>query len=93
MERLRKYAMTEAEKWAEYDLAEHALGILISHCSARLYAEKMGEAPDQEQIATWRNERTAWVQLRRQLSVDDMATIKRVNEQYGPKAKALSNRQ
>ena len=85
--------MTEAEKWAEYDLAEHALGILISHCSARLYAEKMGEAPDPEQIATWRNERTEWVQLRRQLSVDDMATIKRVNEQYGPKAKALSNRQ
>ena len=85
--------MTEAEKWAEYDLAEHALGILISHFSACMYAEKKGEAPDQVQIEKWRNERTELMQLRRALTVDDMATIGRVNKTYAPKAQAISRKE
>ena len=85
--------MNEAEKWTEYDLAEHALGILISHFSACMYAEKKEEAPDQEQIEKWRNERTELVQLRRSLTVDDMATIGRVNKTYGPKAQAITKKE
>ncbi len=85
--------MTEAEKWTQYDLAEHALGILISHFSACMYAEKKEEAPDQVQLEKWRNERTELVQLRRSLTVDDMATIGRVNKTYGPKAQAITRKE
>jgi len=31
--------MTENEKWTECELADHATGILISHCSALMWAE------------------------------------------------------
>jgi hypothetical protein len=81
--------MTEAEKWAEYDRTEHALGILISHFSACIYAEKKGEEPDQEQIEEWRNKRSELMQLRRTLTVEDMATIGLVNKTYVPKAQAV----
>lgn len=85
--------MSDVEKWGGYNAAEHALGILISRFSACIYTEKKGASPDHEQIDKWRNERAELMQLRRKLTVDDMATIGRVNEEYGPKAKAIMGKE
>jgi len=85
--------MTEAEKWTECELADHAIGILISHFSACIYAEKKEETPNQEQIEKWRNEQMELMKLRRSLTVEDMATIDRVNNIYGPKAQAIMRKE
>ena len=82
--------MTEAEKWAAYDCAKQALSFIASHLSARIYAEKKREAADQKQIAEWIKERRAMILLARSLTVDDMATIGRVRENYDQKAIELS---
>jgi len=49
--------MTEAEKWAERNLASSALGDLIRHLSAIVGVEDKKDAPDQEQIEKWLNGR------------------------------------
>jgi len=85
--------MTENEKWTECELADHAIGILISHCSACIYTEKKKQAPNQEQIKKWRNEQTELMKLRRSLTIDDMATIDRVNKTYGPQAQAIMRKE
>jgi len=82
--------MTEAEKWAAYDCAKQALSIIASHLSACIYAEEEREAPDQKQIDEWIKERHAMILLARSLTVDDMATIGRVRENYDQKAIELS---
>lgn len=82
--------MSEAEKWAAYDCAKQALSIIASHLSARIYAEKKREAADQKQVAEWIKERRAMILLARSLTVDDMAAIGRVRENYDQKARELS---
>ncbi|MFV3384663.1 hypothetical protein ACNFCJ_04270 [Pseudomonas sp. NY15364] len=82
--------MTEAEKWAACDSAKQSLHIIASHLSACIYAEEKREAPDQKQIDEWIKERHAMILLARSLTVDDMATIGRVRENYDQKAIELS---
>jgi hypothetical protein len=82
--------MTEAEKWAACDSAKQSLHIIASHLSACIYAEEEREAPDQKQIDEWIKERRAMILLARSLTVDDMATIGRVQEKYERKAIELS---
>jgi hypothetical protein len=85
--------MSDDEKWSGYNSAKHALGILVSHFSARIFTERKGASPDHEQIEKWRNERTELMRLGRTLTVNDMATIGRVIEEYGPRAKAITGKE
>ncbi|MBA4288565.1 MAG: hypothetical protein C0439_06230 [Pseudomonas sp.] len=85
--------MSDDEKWSGYNLAKHALGILVSHFSARIFTERKGASPDHEQIEKWRNERAELMRLGRTLTVNDMATIGRVIEEYGPRAKAITGKE
>ena len=85
--------MNEDEKWTAYNVAGQALDILISRFSACMYAERKGANPDHEEVGKWRAERAELMQLRRALTVKDMATIVRVNDEYGPKAKAIMGKE
>ena len=82
--------MTEAEKWAACDSAKQSLKIIASDLSERIYAEEEREAPDQKQIDEWIKERHSMILLARSLTVDDMAAIGRVRENYDQKARELS---
>jgi len=78
--------MTEAEKWRARDSATHTLSIIISNYSARMSRERKKDAPNRELMAQWLDEQIALSRLKRSLRIEDMATIARVNETYGPRA-------
>ncbi len=42
--------MTDAEKWAAYDITKHGLSILVSHYAELVYLEQKKAAPDMGQM-------------------------------------------
>jgi len=76
--------MTEAEKWREYNTAKNRLSLIISNYSARMSRERKKDAPNRELMAQWLDEQWELILLKRSLRIEDMATIARVHETYGP---------
>lgn len=81
--------MTDAEKWAAYDIAKNRLSILVSHFSELIYKEEQKDAPDLAQICKWEAEQDAIIDQQAALSVEDQITIEQINNSYGPVVQAL----
>ncbi|SDA85271.1 hypothetical protein SAMN03159475_0101 [Pseudomonas sp. NFPP33] len=81
--------MTDAEKWAAYDIAKNRLSILVGHYSELVFKEQQKAAPDLAQIEQWENEQEAIIDQEAALSVEDQATIEKINSTYGPAVQAI----
>ena len=81
--------MTEAEKWAAYDLAKHRLSLVISHYSALVFKAEQQEAPDVAKIKRLETEQDAFMDQKAVLSVEDQITIDRLNRELEPLIKNI----
>lgn len=81
--------MIDAEKWAAYDIAKNRLSILVGHYSELVFKEQQKAVPDLAQIEQWENEQDAIIDQEAALSIEDQATIEKINSTYGPAVQAI----
>lgn len=80
--------MTEAQKWAAYDVARNRLGLLISHYEALISEEERKPAPSSSKISKLAAEQDQIIELNDtlilKLTVENQDEIARINATYGP---------
>jgi septal ring factor EnvC (AmiA/AmiB activator) len=85
--------MSEAQKWAAYNVAENRLSLLISHYESRISEEEKQSAPDESKLAMLCAAQDSVIDVRDnltlRLSVDDQEEIERINTTYGPVVAAV----
>lgn len=80
--------MSDAGKWAAYDIAKNRLSLLISHYEAQISEVERQAVPDESKLAELCAAQNAVIDVRDNLTlrlgVEDQEEIERINTTYGP---------
>ncbi|NMY49322.1 hypothetical protein [Pseudomonas sp. WS 5027] len=80
--------MSDAGKWAAYDVAKNRLSLLISHYEAQVSEVERQAVPDESKLAELCAAQNAVIDVRDNLTlrlgVEDQEEIERINTTYGP---------
>lgn len=80
--------MSDAGKWAAYDIAKNRLSLLISHYEAQISEVERQAVPDESKLAELCAAQSAVIDVRDNLTlrlgVEGQEEIERINTTYGP---------
>ncbi len=77
------------DKWAQYDVARNRLRIMVGHYSELIRDEENKSTPDMDKIEQWEDLQHELSEQESLLSADDISTITKINETYGPLTQAI----